>query len=93
MHDVIVVDEEFQSHTTSFQDSAKAINQVVEKYLKTLDDLLAESGIVGATADSLRAYREYAGRMQDVLEQIADKHQEVTQSFLKDVDDTDQYLF
>lgn len=93
MHDVVICDEEFESAATSVQRACNKIEQIVSLYLRIMKNACNHGVVSGETAEALKVYVEYAERLKDVTDLIAEHHSLVNQYFLDAVDTADDYLY
>lgn len=93
MHDVIITDEEYLSESQTVAAVCETMDSAVSEYLEILSGVLDESGIVGETAEALRAYYRSAGKLKAALTKIANFESKVANQFLRQVDETDSFLY
>ena len=93
MHDVLIVDEEFDAAAKAVSEVCGKIDALVGKYLDILNRCTVKEVMDGETAESLRAFADYAERLRNEAGKLASSHEAAKKNFLTQVDDTDSYLY
>ncbi len=93
MHDVIVVDEEFEDSHRAVRSACSRIERLLSVYCTLMNFAASRGAISGATSDALKSYIGYAERLKGVASELADHHGEVKNLFLSAIDAADQYLY
>lgn len=96
MHDVFIVDEEFDQAAKNINDICGKIDALIQQYVNILNSLIyedKEGKMEGDTANALSAFTEYARHLLGEAGKLAASHQTAERNFLSQVDDTDSYLY
>ena len=93
MHDVYIVDEEFDAADKLVAEICGAIDTQIEQYLHILKHCTDEGLMEGETAASFRAFAEYAEKLRGYAARLAGNHRSAEKNFLTEIDDTDTYLY
>ena len=93
MHDVIVVDEEFEDSNSAVRGACVRIERMLSVYCALVNVAANRGAFAGATSDALKAYVGYAERLKGIASELARHHGEVKTLFLSTIDEADTYLY
>lgn len=71
----------------------KELQDIMNSYVAILSEIETEAITRGNVAKAVTAYKECVMLLQDKLTEISTQVEEVTDGFLVDVNDADDYLF
>ena len=93
MHDVIVVDEEYEASHARIAASCAELDTMIDRYCGIMSRVASLGAISGATSEALKAYLSYAEELKSVASEIAEHHGEAKSMFLSAIDNADRYLY
>lgn len=93
MHDVVIVDEEFNSAAKIIETTSKQIDTLIDEYIKTLNEACCVGIRFGETAMALRTFTSYAEKLKGLAGEFAKQHRTMSTDFLNVVDRTDSYFY
>lgn len=93
MHDVIICDEEFESASDSVSYACHRLEKFIWYYILIMKKVCSEGLVSGGASDAMKVYLEYAQRLKDVADLIAETHNMVKVMLLEDIDSADKYLY
>ena len=93
MHNVIVVDEEFESASQRIIATCADIDELIDKYLNSLQEVNRVGVVSGETALALREYVHFAEKLRDLAGLFAARHQTIATDFVNTIDETDSYFY
>ena len=93
MHDVIVVDEEFEAAESCVSQACAQLEDVIAIYLNIMSEAATQGTISGSVAEALRAFVGSAREMQTMIQNVRQQHSAASKGFLSAIDAADQFLY
>ena len=72
---------------------ATNLQEGIDRYIQILDNIRRDAIKQGATADALDTFISYAKNLSNVVEELGQTAKETCNTFISDVDESDEFLF
>lgn len=90
---VIISDRYCMEIGQFYRDTAKQLGDMIQEYLKILEEIRKNAIITGDMADNLQAFIQYARKIKGQVEVMGKIAMQTEKNFLYAIDEADQYLF
>lgn len=91
--DLVIEEEELNYVCECLDQKADEIENKINSYLEILNYISENAIVSGDFSESLKAYIEYANKMQKQFTLIAQQNKKILAQFLNKIDEDDSYIF
>ena len=86
----LIIDDDYVNEMADFLNT-RATN--LQEGIQILDNIRRDAIKQGATADALDTFISYAKNLSNVVEELGQTAKETCNTFISDVDESDEFLF
>ncbi|MBD5534984.1 MAG: hypothetical protein HDQ99_04915 [Lachnospiraceae bacterium] len=90
----LIIDEEYINEMAEyFEKQGKQLQNMADSYIAAMKRVVEEGIVKGETSEALRAFLEYAEKLNQVIVSTAIQIRDYTMDYLEEIDTQDQYLY
>ena len=90
---IITTDEEIDEMRSSLKARCIALEDKIDAYIKTLDNLSTVGFISGETSKAIKAFCEVAKELKDQYETLGYSIDVTMENYKEGIDESDEYLY
>ena len=90
----LIIDDDYVNEMADFLNTrATNLQEGIDRYIQILENIRRDAIKQGATADALDTFISYAKNLSNVVEELGQTAKETCNTFISDVDESDEFLF
>ena len=90
----LIIDDDYVNEMADFLNTRAAnLQEGIDRYIQILENIRRDAIKQGATADALDTFISYAKNLSNVVEELGQTAKETCNTFISDVDESDEFLF